>query len=429
MTGSPVPRASFQRLRWQVLIATWWCYAGLYVTRKVFSVVKGPLKQTLQLDDLGVSHLWTTYLVAYMFGQFAAAALGRRYSSRAILLAGMTLSALCNFTLATLLPRGPDAYRAIVAVMIIQGLAQATGWGHAVGIVARWTRRAERGTIMSVWATSYQLGAAIAKGLAAFLFGWLGLLWSFSGTAIVLLFVVLLFWAWGHESPTHRGLAPLEDPESDAGASEAPRARMGFYPLVFAMGFIYFGFKFLRYALDSWSALILREHFALSTEMAGYASTAFDWIGFLGVLASGPISDWVFVSRRTPVIFAMSLGCLGGTMLLWTIGLHSATVFIVLLGLVGFMAMGPDALLSGAGAADVGDARRAALAAGIINGVGSAGPIMQEPIIGWLKSRGSLDAVFLLLVVVAALAAAGAAWFHWTMTGSRRASVPDEKSA
>ena len=51
-------------------------------------------------------------------------------------------------------------------------------------------------------------------------------------------------------------------------------------------------------------------------------------------------------------------------------------------------------------AMDVGSRRQAALAAGVINGFGSVGPILQEPIIGWLKQTRGLDAVFLLLVGV-----------------------------
>ena len=166
------------------------------------------------------------------------------------------------------------------------------------------------------------------------------------------------------------------------------------------MGLIYFGFKFLRYALDSWSALILGEHFSMTTSIAAYWSTAFDWIGFLGVLVAGYWSDRTAGSRRTPVIFWMTSGCLLATGAMWLFGLSSPVLFIALLGLIGFMAMGPDSLLSGACAMDVGSRRQAALAAGVINGFGSIGPILQEPVIGWLKQTRGLDSVFLLLVFV-----------------------------
>jgi sugar phosphate permease len=49
---------------------------------------------------------------------------------------------------------------------------------------------------------------------------------------------------------------------------------------------------------------------------------------------------------------------------------------------------------------DAGSRRQAALAAGVINGFGSIGPILQEPMIGWLKQSFGLHSVFLLLVTV-----------------------------
>jgi sugar phosphate permease len=175
---------------------------------------------------------------------------------------------------------------------------------------------------------------------------------------------------------------------------------------VVAMGLIYFGFKFLRYALDSWSALILGEHFGLSTSFAAYFSTAFDWVGFLGVLVAGYWSDRLPGARRTPVIFWMTCGCLAATTAMWLVGLASPIMFIVLLGVIGFMAMGPDSLLAGPAAMDAGSRRQAAVAAGVINGLGSIGPIVQEPAIGWLKQTQGLEAVFGLLVVIVFLTTA-----------------------
>ena len=152
-------------------------------------------------------------------------------------------------------------------------------------------------------------------------------------------------------------------------------------------------------------ALILGEHFALSSSTSAYLSTAFDWIGLLGVIFGGWWSDRMPGSRRTPVIFYMSCFCLLFTVLMWLVGLTTPTIFVVLLGLIGFFELGPDALLSGAGAMDVGSRRQAALAAGVINGFGSIGPILQEPLIGWLKQNFGLGSVFMLLVIVAAVTA------------------------
>jgi sugar phosphate permease len=406
--------ALLRRYRMQLFTATWLSYAGFYLCRKVYAVVKHALKLEFGFNDEQIALPWTIYLICYMLGQFLAAWLGRRMESRRVLAYGMTVAAASNIVLGWLV----DTHHAsellwICVLMGIHGVAQATGWSHNVALFANWTHRSERGTLFGIWGTCYQLGAVAGKGLAGFLLGWLGLAWSFYGSGIVFFAITVAFVLLAKERPQSVGLtlADAEEPDapkagenSPVKPSEAPLPK-GFVSAIVAMGLIYFGMKFLRYALDSWSALILGEHFALSSSTSAYLSTAFDWIGLLGVIFGGWWSDRMPGSRRTPVIFYMSCFCLLFTVLMWLVGLTTPTIFVVLLGLIGFFELGPDALLSGAGAMDVGSRRQAALAAGVINGFGSIGPILQEPLIGWLKQNFGLGSVFMLLVIVAAVTA------------------------
>ena len=86
-----------------------------------------------------------------------------------------------------------------------------------------------------------------------------------------------------------------------------------------------------------------------------------------------------------------------------------------MLGLVGFTLYGPDALLSGAGAVDIGGRRLATFAAAFISGIGSLGPVVQEVMIGKLydKKTGELGPVLIVLFVSATLAAAFCAALVW----------------
>lgn len=403
--------ALFRRYRIQLFVATWLSYFGFYVVRKVYAVVKLPLKEHFGFDDLQIAWPWTVYLVTYMLGQFLAAGLGRRFESRRILAVGMCVAATANFVLGLLVDaEASRAFLWMCVTMGIFGFAQATGWPHNVALFANWTHKSERGTLFAIWGTCYQFGGVFGKGLAGFLLGALGLAWSFYGSSLVLLAFTVYFVLRARERPESAGFALQDesDPKADAAAANAggdgaarsealPRA---FLVSVVAMGLIYFGFKFLRYALDSWSALILGEHFGLSATFAAYWSTAFDWVGFLGVIVAGYWSDRLPGSRRTPVIFWMTCGCFLAVTAMWMVGLSSPVLFVALLGLIGFMAMGPDSLLAGPSAMDAGGRRQAAVAAGVINGLGSIGPIVQEPVIGWLKKTQGLDSVFLLLVVI-----------------------------
>jgi sugar phosphate permease len=98
------------------------------------------------------------------------------------------------------------------------------------------------------------------------------------------------------------------------------------------------------------------------------------------------VSDHFFGGRRATV-------CLLSTLLMTlslVFGYYAVSVAAVIIGfaLTGLTLYGPDSLLSGAGAADVADDKASAVAAaGIINGIGSLGPIVQEQVVPWLLER------------------------------------------
>jgi len=301
----------------------------------------------------------------------------------------------------------------MMGFMVVNGLAQATGWPGNVGLLSKWTRRQERGTLMAFWGTCYQIGSIMAKHFAAMLLAVLGIAWSFWGASVVLFGVWVLFFFLGQDRPEDVGLTPLVDEvpatedDGEAPAVHTERPFKQVITLVVAMGMIYFCFKFIRYALDSWAPMILAQSFQLEGSTAGHISTIFDWVGFLGVLVGGIASDRLCRARRTPVIFIMTVGMCLATIGLRQVGGESLLMFAVLLGCVGFMLMGPDALLSGTAAMEVGSKEFAVVASGMINGLGSIGPIIQEEAIGYIKTAYGVDTVLILLVVVAALGVVG----------------------
>ena len=362
-----------RRYRVQLFVATWLSYCGFYVWREGLWALKLPLKEHFGLDDVQIAYPWTIYLITYMLGQFLAAWLGKRAESRRILAWGMCVTAACNIVLGLLVDSGvASAYLWMCVTMGIHGLAQATGWPHNLAFYADFNSPLRARNVFRISSTCYQFETMLGKDSPDSCSAGLG---SHGH-----------FWVQHPAAPLHRVFrasrtrAPAVGwpVAGGRGGARRPRAETarghrtesvlprGFVVSIVAMGLIYFGFKFLRYALDSWSALILGEHFGMTTSIAAYWSTAFDWIGFLGVIVAGFWSDRLPGSRRTPVIFWMTTGCLVFTCAMWLVGLTSPFLFVALLGLIGFTAMGPDSLLSGACAMDVeGLAARPPLVAGV----------------------------------------------------------------
>ena len=158
--------------RLKVFTSTWLTYFGFYFCRKAFYAVKGPLSQDLMINETQLGYIGFAYLLCYTIGQFTSVASGRLLGARNLLLVGMAASVVTNVVFGF----AANVWT-IMAFMAINGFAQATGWPSVVGIMANWTTRAERGTIMGVWATCYQFGGVAATAWAAYWLaqqGWRG---------------------------------------------------------------------------------------------------------------------------------------------------------------------------------------------------------------------------------------------------------------
>lgn len=405
-----------RRWRMSVFAATWLSYVGMYFARKPFYMVKSALTEQLGLDARALADIGGVYLTAYTVGQFCAAAIGSWIGARRMLLAGMTVSALCNVVFGA-----RASYSTLMLFMALHGMAQATGWSGNVGTMAYWTTRRERGTVMGLWATCYQLGGILANGLASFLLGWRGWRWSFYGGAGMLGAITVVFALLQRNRPEDVGLPPLGESQDDRGAATADDAggpsghwmhRLGWDRQVvitlLLVGGFYFCVKFIRYALWSWAPYFLRLTFGLAKDDSGYLSTVFDLAGFFGAVSAGVISDRLFRGRRSMVAFIMLIGMALGCLLLWNVGSRSLIAFGAGLAVVGFMLYGPDSLLTGAGAIDLSTKRGAIAAAGVINGMGAIGSVVQEHVIGGLyeDSGGQLAPIFLLMLAAASIALA-----------------------
>src|SRR2546430_14746005 len=85
----------------------------------------------------------------------------------------------------------------------------------------------------------------------------------------------------------------------------------------------------------------------------------------------------------------MALGVIAGYLAVIRFG-GSPLAVAICFGLVGFMLYGPDTLLCGAASVHVAGEKNAVAVAGLVNGLGSLGPVLQEEVIGWLV-RGHVN--------------------------------------
>ncbi len=386
---------------WQlrVLFATYMGYAGYYLTRKVFGIVKAPMAESFGWDLGDTADIWTAFLVAYMLGQFINSFLGRKYGPRVILLGGLGLSILCNIVFGF-----ANSFATFMVFMFFNGLLQASGWPGVVGGVSQWLHPKERGAIIGVWASSYMVGNIITKSLASMLIG-VGVLWfgeqfswrfSFFGCTLVAFFVWWIIYFWHRDTPEDAGVEPVLDPDheeelqavseaQDENVSVGEYFRLALHPVVLTIGLSYFFVKFMRYALDSWMPAFL-ELQGIDAARAGFYSTIFDWAGLIGAATAGLMLRRVFRGNWAALCLAMALGMVGGYFAVLYLGTSPFNIALCF-GVVGFMLYGPDVMLSGQAAVEVAGTRNGVAMAGLVNGLGSIGPVVQEQVIGYVADN------------------------------------------
>jgi sugar phosphate permease len=390
-----------QAWRMRVFAATWLSYAGYYFARKPFSIVKGEMDDVLHLGPVALGNIGAAYYVAYAIGQFASGGLGSQFGPRVVLLIGMALSVVCNGALGF-----TDSPSTMMVFMALNGFAQSTGWSANVGTMVAWFAPSERGRVMGLWATNFQVGGVLANGLAAYVGHAAGYKYAFVTGSAILLVVWGINVLWQRNRPEDVGLAPIDDPlrpGETAPAADAP-APPGMVTNLLLVATFYFFVKFIRYAIWSWASYFLKNNFGLATDVAGYYGTLFEVFGIPGVIATGWLSQRYFANKRASVSLVMLTLLMASCLGMFALGNGSLPIFIVCLCVAGFALYGPDALMTGAGAMDIGSKRHAALAAGVISGFGSMGSVVQEVVIPRLYSsdKTDLSAVFGTLLAAAA---------------------------
>ncbi|MBI2897382.1 MAG: MFS transporter [Deltaproteobacteria bacterium] len=386
---------------------TWIAYASYYLCRKGVAVSKARLVTELGIAEPALAAIDTAYLVAYAFGQFASGLGVQRFGGRKMIAIGMIGSALCCAAFGA-----STAAWALVAAFAVNGLFQSTGWPAGTQVMAAWYGRRDRGTAMGLWATCYQVGGFAATALATALlasFGWRSAFFVPAVWVAIWGLVVLL--ALEERPPSAASEPAVADGDHDRATLRVVLSN----PKVWVVGFAHCCLKIVLYGLIFWLPYYLHTAVGYDVATSGYLSVSLEVGGILGTIVSGVLSDRAGGRHRSGVAAIMML-LLGFALVGYgLVDSRSAVVQALCIAGLGFLLFGPESLVAGAAAQDLGGARDASMSVGAVNGIGSLGGIVQ----GWL-TLGLRDAFgwtgvfygFFVLAVTGALALL-VAWKGW----------------
>ncbi|UVJ42136.1 MFS transporter [Pseudomonas sp. LS1212] len=397
---------SLQRWRVQIFLITWVAYAAFYFTRKAFSVAKLGIGEdsSFLLDKATMANLDALYLVAYAIGQFTWGFVADRFGPRVVVLGGLIISSLAALVMGTF-----ATLPIFVTCMLVQGLAQSTGWSGLCKNIGSFFATRERGRVLGYWCTCYAFGGLVATPFA----GWWAYQvfhdWrmSFISSALVVMVVAVLFYFLQRNRPQDVGLPPVEVEPTSIATGPRESHWTGLRNImknrtVLVLGLAYFMLKPARYAILLWGPVIVYERMpAIGKVASAIVPTAFEVAGLVGPILIGFASDKLFGARRIPAC-VLSLLVLTVCLALFVPAMQSGSLYLVvgLLFMMGMTLYGPDSMISGSAAIDFGKQDSAGSAAGFVNGCGSVGAILG----GLLPGYFDTITVFLVFTASALLA-------------------------
>ena len=403
---------NFSASQRRVFLITWMAYAGFYFCRKNLSVVLPALQGTAGLGSFKLANIVFGYTLLYVVGQFVFGLLSDRIGARVVVGAGLLLAACSNLFMAV-----HSTYLWLLVFACVNGAAQSTGWSGLVKVMAAWFQGASRGVVMAWWGTNYVLGGFAATAFATWtitqeaIFPQLGWRRGFLFPALLLLAVAVLFLGYLEQEPAEERvadgdssswgtLASRDERSNWANLAELLRKRS-----LWMVSLSYFFLELARYAFLFWLPLYMVERLHYSLRLSGYLSSFYELVGILGALIAGYASDRLAQSRRAAVAAVMLCG-LGCSLFCQPFLSRFGPVGIAfIVSLAGIFCYGPDTLLSGALAQDIGGEKAAATATGLVEGIGHVGALFSPYVAVYISKYYGWDLLFPVLAASAFVAA------------------------
>ena len=375
-------------------------YTSFYMCRYNLSIANSSISGEFGFTKADMGKIITTALLAYACGQIINGLLTDRLGGKRAMLIGAAGTVVMNFLF------GVASFWGLLWLFVvirgIDGYMQAFGAPGMVKINAAWFRPTERGRFAGIFGFLinlgrfgiFKLGPAL---LAGFLFlgliqipplHWRWLFWIPAGIAIVIGICMALI---VNDTPEEASF-PAVNPEEETGGHVQVKVvdvlgTIATNPVVWIIALAYGCTGAVRQGIDQWF-----PRFMLEVHQVDYQSTQFQFLGFLipfvaslGSLVSGYISDTVFKGRRAPV--AAALYFLETVIILTAAQFRSVNAAIVFLVLISLTANATHSILGTAAAMDIGGAKMAGFASGVIDSFQYFGGSLAGSLLGMLLDR------------------------------------------
>ena len=355
-------------------------YTSYYMCRYNLPLASGAIGTEFGFNKAQLGTIITTALLAYACGQIVNGLLADRFGGKRAMLIGASGTIVMNVAF------GAASFLGLLWLFVvirgIDGYLQAFGSPGLVKVNAAWFRPTERGGFAGIFGFMINLGRFGINNLGAALlagFTFLGLIqipplhwrWLFWIPAGIALLVGLCMALIVKDSPEEAGFPSVNPDEETAGRVQAKILDVFKIivtnPVVWIVACAYACTGAVRQGIDQWFPLFMREvhHVDFRSARFQVLAASIPFVASVGSLLSGFVSDKVFQGRRAPV--AAVLYFLETLIILAAAQFDSANSAVLFLVLISFTANATHSILGTAAAMDIGGARMAGFASGLID--------------------------------------------------------------
>ncbi|MBP2634545.1 MAG: major facilitator superfamily 1 [Firmicutes bacterium] len=314
--NSAMPQQGFRwKVRYSVLSILWLGWLFSFLDRMVVSVALPFIGNEFQLDAASQGIILSTFFAGYALFQIPGGMLADRFGPRRVM-----AFAIAWWSIFTSLTGMVFSYPIMLICRFVFGLGEGCFPGSSWKTIATYFPPRERATATAIQSSVNTLGPAIASLVAAGIIAAFGWRTVFIGLGIPGLLIGLVIWFYIKDDPAkHPDITTQEIKELNASpvlaVATSNRTGMTFKeflhkPILWQMVLIWFLFDITFWGFVSWLPSYLMKVRGFSIVKTGiYGSLPF-FIGTIGMLAGGYLSDrfkgqrkWLFIPNTIVAAF------------------------------------------------------------------------------------------------------------------------------
>lgn len=403
-------KANYRYWRIRIFYSIYIGYAFFYFTRKSFTFAIPAMSAELHFSYGQIGAISTILYITYGISKFVSGIASDRSNPRYFMATGLILTGIVNIMFGL-----SSSFYWLALLWGLNGWFQGWGWPPCTKLLTYWYSHSERGSWWSIASTSHNVGGALIPIIATYFAQLHGWRYAMFVPGILCIGVGFLLINRLRDTPETLGLPSVEvyngeeKPKETQNSSQPKEERVLSAReilfkqvltnrLVWILSISYFFVYVVRTAMNDWLVPFLAEVKGYDLVQAGVSVFWFEVGGFLGMLAAGWGSDYLFKGQRVPCIILCAIGMTLSVPALWYSTAHNILLDYFIIAAIGFFVFGPQ-MLVGLAVAEFVDKKAACTANGFAGWFAYIGAAFTGYPLGKIIDEASWNGLFSCLAV------------------------------